>query len=128
MQKYILVQKFVNCFAYGAYNNDFAEQFSSDTIFERNIMIVPFTDLLPDRCCTFENCYYDNEKFINTYISGSKTEDDLSDLKDLNQSCSRTTEQMHSQETYEGLILINIGKCLLTKMMDIHIIFHVKQL
>ena len=94
--------EFVNCFAYGAYNNDFAEQFSSDTIFERNIMIVPFTDLLPDRCCTFENCYYDNEKFINTYISGSKTEDDLSDLKDLNQSCSRTTEQMHSQETYEG--------------------------
>ena len=48
--------EFVNCFAYGAYNNDFAEQFSSDTIFERNIMIVPFTDLLPDRCCTFENC------------------------------------------------------------------------
>ena len=91
-------------------------------------MIVPFTDLYQIAVVLLKIVTYDNEKFINTYISGSKTEDDLSDLKDLNQSCSRTTEQMHSQETYEGFDFDKYWKMSADENDGYPYYFHVKQL
>lgn len=96
--------EFINCFSYGTYNNTFINQLPNNRLGTGAISIVPFTDTSDGRC-TFTNCYYDNERFANVYfVDDNKVYDKklISNLKGINQSCARTTEQMHSQDTYEG--------------------------
>ena len=96
--------EFINCFSYGTYNNTFINQLPNNRLGTGAISIVPFADTSDGRC-TFTNCYYDNERFANVYfVDDNKVYDKklISNLKGINQSCARTTEQMHSQDTYEG--------------------------
>lgn len=96
--------EFINCFSYGTYNNTFINQLPNNRLGTGAISIVPFADT-SDGKCTFTNCYYDNERFANVYfVDDNKVYDKklISNLKGINQSCARTTEQMHSQDTYEG--------------------------
>lgn len=96
--------EFINCFSYGTYNNTFINQLPNNRLGTGAISIVPFADTSDGRC-TFTNCYYDNERFANVYfVDDNKVYDKklISNLKSINQSCARTTEQMHSQDTYEG--------------------------
>lgn len=91
--------EFINCFSYGTYNNTFINQLPNNRLGTGAISIVPFADTSDGRC-TFTNCYYDNERFANVYfVDDNKVYDKklISNLKGINQSCARTTEQMHSQ-------------------------------
>ncbi len=92
---------YTNCFSYGSSEDKFAA-YSEELAEKSMISISAFARTNAN--CKFNNCYYDSTLMPSIYYGGNleSIQKKIADLKQLNQSFARTTEQMHSQDTYEG--------------------------
>ena len=93
---------YTNCFSYGKSEDKFATYLPEQLAEKSMISITAFARTNAN--CQFNNCYYDSTLMPAIYYGGNLEliQNKIADLKQLNQSFARTTEQMHSQDTYEG--------------------------
>ena len=93
---------YTNCFSYGKSEDKFATYLPEQLDEKSMIGITAFARTNTN--CQFNNCYYDSTLMPMIYYGGDLEliQSKIADLKQLNQPFARTTEQMHSQDTYEG--------------------------
>lgn len=99
--------KYTSCYSAGSYNRDLKGNLQKLQKFYDTedaswgfSFIAPFAQTSNNNL--FQNCYYDNSLMPTLFVYGEDSEEDYSHTQQTNQQCARTTEQMHSQDTYEG--------------------------